>query len=382
MTQKNQSVYAKIAEDLIEKIVSGEYRLGTLLPPERVLKEHYRVERTTVRRGLELLSRDGYIEKRAGLGSVVVSKVAKGGSESNSETSPNEKKSAYDAPKKSGLSILALLPKNGDKGNSFVDEILKSLRSVCKKNGDRLTVLSSDDAGEAASAISENSINACVIFSEENEAVIELLRAKKIPVCFALCRRSGFHCVLPDTEEGCEAAAERLIGGGHESVAFIGSDEEVYLHHEYRNRFSDKISRVCSDADIKKLTNTGGSDEKSGFERLSELIRRAGGSFSAVVAINDEVAEGALKAAHYYRISVPEELSIISLLSCKKDGEVDRIYTDPECIAEEIYGFFLFPSDKRGDTVSLCHAAPICGKTTAAAKKQADKEKRLSDFLL
>ena len=73
MAQKKQSVYSRIALDLIDKIKNGTYAKGSMLPPERELMDIYKVERTTVRRGLELLRCDGYIRKVAGLGSVVMS---------------------------------------------------------------------------------------------------------------------------------------------------------------------------------------------------------------------------------------------------------------------------------------------------------------------
>ena len=57
----------------IEKIKSGVYPKGSLLPPERELMDIYKVQRTTVRRGLDILSSKGHIKKAAGLGSIVSS---------------------------------------------------------------------------------------------------------------------------------------------------------------------------------------------------------------------------------------------------------------------------------------------------------------------
>lgn len=74
MSEHKHSVYRNISLDLSEKIRTGVYACGEKLPPERVLMELYGVERTTVRRALELLCADGVIVKRSGLGSFVRAK--------------------------------------------------------------------------------------------------------------------------------------------------------------------------------------------------------------------------------------------------------------------------------------------------------------------
>ena len=71
MAQHKNSVYRKISEDISAKIKSGEYKTGTLLAPERKLMEMYGVERTTVRRALDILAGDGLIVKKAGLGTFI-----------------------------------------------------------------------------------------------------------------------------------------------------------------------------------------------------------------------------------------------------------------------------------------------------------------------
>ena len=69
MEQKNG--YRAIADELGNEIASGKLRPGELLPPERALCERWNVERTTLRRALALLSDEGLIEKRPGVGSIV-----------------------------------------------------------------------------------------------------------------------------------------------------------------------------------------------------------------------------------------------------------------------------------------------------------------------
>lgn len=54
------------------EIAAGRFPQGTLLPGENRLAQRFGVSRITVRRALEALSKDGWIEKRTGAGSLVL----------------------------------------------------------------------------------------------------------------------------------------------------------------------------------------------------------------------------------------------------------------------------------------------------------------------
>jgi GntR family transcriptional regulator len=57
---------------LRDEISNGAFQTGTLLPGENRLADSFGVSRVTVRRALEALAGDGWIEKRTGAGSVVL----------------------------------------------------------------------------------------------------------------------------------------------------------------------------------------------------------------------------------------------------------------------------------------------------------------------
>jgi len=63
--------YVQIKEDILERIRNAIYRPGQQLPSEQVLAQEYQVTRTTVRKALEELKREGVILTEKGKGSVV-----------------------------------------------------------------------------------------------------------------------------------------------------------------------------------------------------------------------------------------------------------------------------------------------------------------------
>ena len=65
------SKYLKIYNDIVGKIDSGIFEANHKLPSEAQLMEEYSVSRDTVRKSLNLLEQNGYIEKSKGKGSFV-----------------------------------------------------------------------------------------------------------------------------------------------------------------------------------------------------------------------------------------------------------------------------------------------------------------------
>lgn len=66
------SKYQKIYQDLLDKIKSKSIPSGTYLPSENELMKLYDASRDTVRKALNLLLQNGYIQKNKGKGSLVL----------------------------------------------------------------------------------------------------------------------------------------------------------------------------------------------------------------------------------------------------------------------------------------------------------------------
>ena len=65
------TLYDQIKDDLLSKIKDGTYPEGQTIPSELELAEMYGVSRPTIRRALQILVSDGYLEKRRRRGTVV-----------------------------------------------------------------------------------------------------------------------------------------------------------------------------------------------------------------------------------------------------------------------------------------------------------------------
>jgi len=346
MAEKKKSVYSSIADDIISKIKDGTYKVGSLLPPEREFMGIYKVQRTTVRRGLEILSSEGYIKKAAGLGSVVVSSIP-------SETSIDVTQVTKPEKKPSGnYSILISEDKPLDKMPRLVIDTLAHLGK------DKGALITSD--------ISEIKDGKTICIDTDTDT--------KKNICLALCQSDERRSVILDNDKGAYVALTYLEGLGHTKIAFIGTQTGL----SFENAAYDSFSAVNSFFD-EELVNLSGADEKSGFDGFSELFRRHGGKFTAVCTVNDEVAKGVIKAAKYYKVNVPEEMSVISLCSAQAKPSVDAIFYSPSELAEEI-----LESANAAFRVStvLFGGKLVTAGSSSSIKEENENGKRMSDFLL
>ena len=74
---KKAAIYQVIYQELVKRILAGEWSGGALLPTEAALAAQYGVSRITSRHALTLLADNGYIRRTQGKGSVVVEEKRK-----------------------------------------------------------------------------------------------------------------------------------------------------------------------------------------------------------------------------------------------------------------------------------------------------------------
>ncbi|MHC5268614.1 GntR family transcriptional regulator [Enterococcus sp. LJL98] len=66
-------LYLEVAEQIKKDIFTGKYPVGSMLPTENELEEMFGVSKITVRKAIELLAADEYVEKKSGRGTTVLS---------------------------------------------------------------------------------------------------------------------------------------------------------------------------------------------------------------------------------------------------------------------------------------------------------------------
>ena len=65
-----KTIYLRVKEDILK----GAYPTGTLLPTELTLADKYSVSRPTISKVYNRLQKEGYVNKKKGLGTIVLFK--------------------------------------------------------------------------------------------------------------------------------------------------------------------------------------------------------------------------------------------------------------------------------------------------------------------
>ncbi len=71
--RRTRVLYLEVADKLKEDIFSGKYPVGSMLPTENELEQLFEVSKITIRKAIELLAADEYVEKKSGRGTTVLS---------------------------------------------------------------------------------------------------------------------------------------------------------------------------------------------------------------------------------------------------------------------------------------------------------------------
>ena len=69
-----QPKHELIKDDILDKIVSGEYEIGKIIPSEKELAEQYGVSRPTVSQAIRTLVTKGFLERKQRKGTIVISR--------------------------------------------------------------------------------------------------------------------------------------------------------------------------------------------------------------------------------------------------------------------------------------------------------------------
>lgn len=65
--------YLSIYEELKQRIIDNKYIIGELFPAEPELQQEFNASRITIRRSVQMLVDDGYLQKMPGVGTIVIS---------------------------------------------------------------------------------------------------------------------------------------------------------------------------------------------------------------------------------------------------------------------------------------------------------------------
>ncbi len=352
MSKRQNSVYSEIAKDIVSKIKSGAYKLDSTLPSERELKEIYGVERTTIRRALELLCDDGYICKKAGIGSVIVS---------DTKTQPKVQLNTSGDTS----SLICITPSSA---NNYLLQCANALCDLAKTQGINTFTFSKLENDRIFDAISGGKNVSVVFFGCTSKDIGFFCEENGIFTMYAFEKTDGKINIIPDLDTSTKEIYQIIKDYGHERLLYVTSKQTI--NSKMYSTFANK-----SDFDIVTFSDVTDKDTASRIISSSKA--------SCIVCEDRMSAIYFEKAAQDLKISLPEELSVASLFSTNlKDTNITSAFFDKNTIAAEILSTAISKHlfDTNVSITKLIHHT-ICG-TTLSKPYERVKRHTISDFLL
>lgn len=130
--------------------------------------------------------------------------------------------------------------------------------------------------------------------------------------------------IYVDNEKGAQAACRHLIDLGHENIIMLTARSFAPSLEDRRKGFLGELKRAGLEASARRAIVTAAQfDFQSAYQKCGDVLKKRP-EITAIFAANDEMAAGALRAAHEAGRKIPEELSVVGF-----DDIIMSHYVDP-----------------------------------------------------
>ncbi len=292
--------YKILAEELRQNILNNIYQPGDRLPSELELQEQFQISRQTVRNALELLERQGFVRSRQGSGTYVVDRDAEGQKKSKRIAVVTTYVDNYIFPKII-QGIEEILSKEG-----FQVQISFTGNQIWKEEA----VLSSLLEQELRGIIIETTKSA---LPNPNLPLYRRLQEKEIPILFINSRYPELDCpvVCLQDEAAGRLAAECLLANGHRKIGgFFKRDDGqgVRRYQGFVEALRDGGIRIEGQNILWFDT-----EDALDFDSMEERLRKRLGECTGIMCYNDSTASRVMEIWKRHGVSVPEDVSIVSV---------------------------------------------------------------------
>jgi len=284
--------YLALYDDLCKKISNGEYGADTYLPPEREISELYNVGRITVRNALDILTKEGKIRRIRGAGNLVLFS-------NNRESYLEDKTIAFVT--------------SGDYGEKlrqpFIELLFHNIETVCRSNGIKIFNVTLKKEDSMLEMLLDKAVCAGIIFiGYVAEKFIQAAKQAEMPIVLISNAFEGLVSINASNVDGCFDATEHLIKTGSSKIAFISG---IQSHHNSILRQTGyKRALLCNGLSYdESLVKDGDWGYESGYDAMQALLAQHS-NIDGVVAANDMMACGAIKALTQASLSIPTDVQV------------------------------------------------------------------------
>ncbi|MGP4081329.1 LacI family DNA-binding transcriptional regulator [Pseudalkalibacillus sp. R45] len=146
-----------------------------------------------------------------------------------------------------------------------------------------------------------------------NDRLLEAIRGIKVPFISLGQDLPGVTSIVYDDYNASVELTEHLIERGHRKIAFIGVDEKDRAVGYLRKKaFLDTCGKFDCELDENWL-QTGDFSYESGYEAMDRILTQSKARPTAIFAVTDRMAIGAIEYLKERNISIPEDIAIVGI---------------------------------------------------------------------
>ncbi len=261
-----------VADYIKGRISEGKYRIGEILPGERILADELSVSRPSVKRAIKTLEAEGIIECSPSIGSIVRRLV------------------------KESLLVGYLVP---DLQDPFHLELIRELDSLLHRHhGNLLVQQGLDDARLTGSGLTH---------LVKHHLLYDPSRPDRIPTVYTGPVAGPASSIVSDVDSGMRQICAHLKGLGHTRIGYA-SPFPAALDSQY----SSLVTALREDGRALPEDRHFKVDplDRHGCEELVRQIKDETAPLTALVCYNDWLAIAIIKAARELGLDIPGTLSI------------------------------------------------------------------------
>lgn len=291
---RDQSVYRSIYNKIKLDIESLTYPVGSFLPAERQLSERYGVERGTLRKGLELLAQEGYIQKLPGAGSKVIYLSRNSGAENQISNS-----------------IIYVMPDSESerKVQPFHMEVCDCLEKLCMARGYNLTFTKLKYESQDPLWFHFQNIRGIIWVSTIDPRLLESARKLAIP-SVVYCNNSPHFPKVNVNDITCGFdATQHLIDRGCRKILHICGVSDCVSTINRREGYRRALLANGLPY-LSAYVKAGDWNFAAGYDATLGTLQE-GQEFDGVYAANDMMALGAIRAIVDRGLSVPADIKVV-----------------------------------------------------------------------
>lgn len=205
---------------------------------------------------------------------------------------------------------------SADSSNPFFSEVIVGIEEAARESDFRILLANTEESPErereAIDVLVSRRVDGLLLMPVCGErSNVDYLRGLGLP--FLLIGRwlPGLedHSILTDEYEKSREIASLFISGGHRDIACLVGPSFVSSSSDRLRGYRDAFAQARLPLNEELIIETNGHTEDG--HRLINVLARKEIPFSAVIAFNDLVALGALRALKEMGLRVPEDVEVM-----------------------------------------------------------------------